>query len=258
MGHRIIGCVETYPTLEGKLTKRLIIAHRGASACARENTLDAFKKAIDSGADMIEFDVRRTKNNVFIAYHDEHIQGEMVKELTYEAAEELAGRHGFSIPTVEEVLENTSGEIKLLVELKEEGYEKDVLEVLLKHFKDDDLIIASFNAHSLKIIRDNYPKLKVGLILAEDVSRDVMQRVFKPLRIKRSMGIEADYLILHWRLLGSGFFEKAKINNKPVFVWTVNDERLLLELLNDERISGIITDKPDLAVLLRERIACAE
>ena len=147
MGHRIIGCVETYPTLEGKLTKRLIIAHRGASACARENTLDAFKKAIDSGADMIEFDVRRTKNNVFIAYHDEHIQGEMVKELTYEAAEELAGRHGFSIPTVEEVLENTSGEIKLLVELKEEGYEKDVLEVLLKHFKDDDLIIASFNGH---------------------------------------------------------------------------------------------------------------
>src|SRR3990167_3474870 len=227
MGHKIIGCVETYPTLEGKLTKRLIIAHRGASACARENTLDAFKKAIDSGADMIEFDVRRTKNNVFIAYHDEHTQGEMVKELTYEAAEELAGRHGFSIPTVEEVLENTSGEIKLLVELKEEGYEKDVLEVLLKHFKDNDIIIASFNAPSLKIIKDNYPNLKVGLILADDVSGDVIQRVSKPLQTKRRMEIEADYLILHWRLLGSGFFEKTGINSKPVLIWTVNDKKQL-------------------------------
>ncbi|HHT9134367.1 MAG TPA: glycerophosphodiester phosphodiesterase [Candidatus Avalokitesvara rifleensis] len=240
------------------MTEKLIIAHRGASACARENTLDAFKKAIDFGADMIEFDVRRTKNNVFIAYHDEHIQGEMVKELTYEAVEELAGRHGFSIPTVEEVLENTSGKIKLLVELKEEGYEKEVLEVLLKRLKDDDLIIASFNAPSLKIIKDNYPNLKVGLILAGDVSRDVMQRVSTPLRTKRRMEMEADYLILHWKLFGAGFFEKAKINNKLVFVWTVNDERLLLELLNDERISGIITDRPDLAVLLRERIACAD
>lgn len=238
------------------MTKKLIIAHRGASACTRENTLDAFKKAINFGADMIEFDVRRTRDNILIAYHDEHIHGEMVKELTYEAAGEVAGRRGFNIPTVEDVLENTRGKIKLLVELKEEGYEKEVVEVLLRNFKDGDLIIASFNAPSLRVIKDNYPNLKVGLILAEDVSGDVMQRVFKPPQAKGR--IEADYLILHWKLLGSGFFEKTEINNKPVFVWTVNDERLLLELLNDGRIDGIITDRPDLAVSLRERISCAD
>lgn len=236
------------------MTKKLIIAHRSASAYARENTLDAFKKAIDSGADMIEFDVRKTKDNVPVAYHDEHIQGETIKELTYKAAGEIARRCGFNIPTVEEVLKNTSGKIKLLMELKEEGCEKQIVELLFMYLKEDDFIIASFHASSLKIIKDNYPNLRVGLILSDDV----MPRVSKPLRTKRCIEMEADYLILHWKLLGSESFKRAKINNKPVFIWTVNDENLLLELLNDERIGGIITDGPDLAVSLRKGIAYAD
>ena len=76
---------------------------------------------------MIEFDVRRTKDNVFIAFHDGFIQGKSIKDLTYEAISQIARNQGFDIPTVEEVLKWSRGKIKFDVELKEEGYEKEIV-----------------------------------------------------------------------------------------------------------------------------------
>ena len=106
---------------ECNTTEKLIIAHRGASSYAKENTIESFKKAMLLGADMIEFDVRRTKDNILIAFHDEMIRGHSVKELTYEAISQLARNQGFDIPTVEEVLKWSRGKIRLDVELKEEA-----------------------------------------------------------------------------------------------------------------------------------------
>ena len=62
----------------------MIVAHRGASSLARENTIESFKKAIEIGVDMIEFDVRRTKDQALIVHHDELMAGKPVKELTYD------------------------------------------------------------------------------------------------------------------------------------------------------------------------------
>jgi glycerophosphoryl diester phosphodiesterase len=71
------------------ILKKIIIAHRGAPFFARENTLESFKQAISLGADMIEFDVRRTKDKVF-CHHDRSIQGRLVKSLTYEEISQIA------------------------------------------------------------------------------------------------------------------------------------------------------------------------
>jgi glycerophosphoryl diester phosphodiesterase len=59
-------------------------------------------------------------------------------------------------------------------------------------------------------------------------------------------------LAAHWKLLRFGFLDRAERNNKPVFVWTVNDEGMIWTLLHDRRIHAIVTDKPDLAVSLRK------
>ena len=64
------------------MRKTMIIAHRGASSLARENTIESFKKAIEIGVDMIEFDVRRTRDQALIVHHDELKEGKPVKELT--------------------------------------------------------------------------------------------------------------------------------------------------------------------------------
>jgi len=61
-------------------------------------------------------------------------------------------------------------------------------------------------------------------------------------------------LVPHQRLLWFGFLDRARKENKPVFVWTVNDEKMIWKLLHDERIAAIITDKPDLAISLRQKM----
>ena len=231
----------------------MIIAHRGASSLARENTIESFKKAIEIGVDMIEFDVRRTKDQALIVHHDELMEGRQVKELTYDEILKMAIGQGFSVPTFEEVLKCTSGKIKLDVEIKEEGYEKEVVELLLKYFKKDQFVMTSFYDSCIRKIKDDYPDIKTGLILGTSKPKNfILTRVSEFFPHKRCKEAKADFLVPHRRLLWFGFLDRAKRENKPVFVWTVNDQRKIWKMLHDERIDAIITDKPDLAISLRQ------
>jgi glycerophosphoryl diester phosphodiesterase len=159
---------------------------------------------------------------------------------------------GFSIPTVEEVLKYTRGKIRLDVELKEEGYEKEMVALLSKYLKEDQYVITSFNDSSLKIIKDNYPKIKVGLLLGK-FRAPLLTRISEFFPMKRYKKARADFLVAHWRLLRVGFLERAQRSHKPVIVWTVNDEKMMGRLFQDRRVYAIITDKPDLAVSLQKK-----
>jgi glycerophosphoryl diester phosphodiesterase len=216
-------------------TEKLIIAHRGAPGYAKENTIESFEKAVALGADMIEFDVRRTKDNVLIVYHDGLIQGKPVNDLTYEEIKQIAANQGFNLPTAEEVLKWSRGRIKLDVELKEEGYEKEIVELLSGFFKEDQFVITSFHEPSLKIIKDSYPGIQVGLLLGKSKAPP-WTRISEFFPMKRCKKARADFLVAHFRLLKSGFLERARRSRKPVLVWTVNDEDMVWELLNDGRV----------------------
>ena len=237
------------------MKKTMIIAHRGASSLARENTIGSFKKAIEIGVDMIEFDVRRTRDQALIVHHDELIEGKPVKELTYDEISKMAIGQGFSIPTFEEVLKFMSGKIKLDVEIKEEGYEKEVVELLLKYFKKDQFVMTSFYDFCIRKIKDDYPDIKTGLILGTSKPKNfILTRISEFFPHKRCRKAKADFLVPHWRLLWFGFLDRAKRENRPVFVWTVNDQRRIWKMLHDERIDAIITDKPYLAIALRQKM----
>jgi glycerophosphoryl diester phosphodiesterase len=239
---------------EIEITEKLIIAHRGVPRYAKENTIESFEKAMALGADMIEFDVRRTKDKVLIAYHNGLIQGYPIKDLTYEGISQMAKKHGFDIPTVEEVLKWAKGRIKLDVELKEEGYEKETVELLSGYFDEDQFMITSFNDASLRVIKERYPDIKTGLILGRGIPpHHLLTRLRELFPMKRCKKAKADLLVAHLKLLRVGFLDRARRNHHPVFVWTVNDEETIWKLLYDGRVYGIITDKPDLAVSLREK-----
>jgi glycerophosphoryl diester phosphodiesterase len=224
---------------------KIIIAHRGASAHEKENTLRSFERAIEMGADMIEFDVRITTDHVLIAHHNEAIQGKVIGTLSYEAVERLAGRKGFHVPTLEEVLNLTHGKIRLNAELKEKGYEKDVVLTMRAYLDDADFILTSFNEASLDTIKSLFPKLKTGLILGRNIHRGINR-------------VETDFWVPNWRLLDDALFRMAEKNAKPLVAWTVNDRRKLKRYLSDPRIYGVITDKPDLAVSVRRELVSAE
>jgi len=231
----------------------MIIAHRGAPGYAKENTMGSFKKAIELGADMIEFDVRRTKDHVLVIHHEELVQGKRIQDLTYEEISELTRAHGFSMATLEEVLQYASGKIKLDVEVKEEGYEKRIVEHLSRYFKKDQFVITSFYDSCVKRIKEDDPDIQVGLILGISKAKNpILTKISEFFPMGRCNRARADFLAPHWRLLMLGFLGRAKRENKPVFVWTVNDRKMIQKMLRDPRIDAIITDKPDLALSLRQ------
>lgn len=236
------------------MRKTIIIAHRGASAYAKENTLESFKKAIDLGADMVEFDVRSTKDSVLIVHHDEFMEGKPIHELTYEEIVTMTRDRGFSIASLEEVLQYTSGKIRLDVELKEEGYEKEAVALLSRYLKQDQFVVTSFYDSCIKRIKENDPNIQGGLILGISKPKNpIRTRLLEFFPLGRCKKAKADFLVPHWRLLRFGFLARVKRENKPVFVWTVNDQEMIWKLLREERIDGIITDTPDLALSLRQK-----
>jgi glycerophosphoryl diester phosphodiesterase len=234
------------------MDKTMIVAHRGASSLVKENTIPAFEKAIEVGADMIELDVRKTKDGIMMVHHNPDINGRPIRQLTYEEANRLVSPQGFEIPTMEEALKRTRGKIKLDIELKEMGYEKELLDLVLRYFKKEDFLMTSFNDYSLAAIKQLNPATKTGLLLG-GVPQPLL--LFYPSELfpeRRHRKIGADFLIAHYQLLNRSFLNRAVQNKIGVYVWTVDNPSLLKKLLSDNRISGVITNKPDLAVSLKE------
>jgi glycerophosphoryl diester phosphodiesterase len=230
--------------------KKVLIAHRGARTYFHENTLEAFEKAIRLNADMIEFDVRRTQNNLFVVYHDESIAEKPIKDLVYD---DICQFTQLKVPTLDEVIKLTRGRIKLDIEIKEEGYEQEVVKFILEFLKEDEFVITSFNDNSLKIIKEVFPKIRTGLILGKPNPKNPFRtRMSELFPFKRCRKINVDFIAPHWRLLKLGFLRRAGKHKLPVFVWTVNETKLITKFLRDTRIAGLVTDKIETAVQLKE------
>ena len=223
----------------------MIIAHRGFADNCRENTLESYRRAIEVGADAIELDVRKTKDDVFILFHDELIREKQINQLTYEEINYLAGDLSFQVPTLVEVLKLVQGKIKLDVELKEKDYETDVITLILEYLTIEQFIVTSFQFESLSTIKFNYPQVKTGIILNSKTASNFDYNANL---------MTVDFLVLHTSLLDTNWLEIAQINNKFIWVWTVNKEKIIKKFLKDKTIAGIITDKSDLAVHLKKQI----
>ena len=221
--------------------KKLIIAHRGASSMARENTLEAFQKAIDLSADMIEFDVRRTKDCRYVIRHDTHISGKPLGEMTSREVREIARCMGFHVPELEEVLALTRGRIGLDIELKEAGYEREIVRLVSGILAEEDFVMSSFHAGALARVKQCRAGVRTGLIFkdAAALTTDLLEG-------------DTDWLLPARSLAAGELLERMGRAGKKIVVWTVNDTQQMKRLLDDDRIEGIITDRTDAAVAVRE------
>ena len=163
--------------MKGK--KTLVWAHRGASKYAPENTLPAFQKAIEMGADGIELDVQMTKDNQCIVIHDETVKrvsnGTVwVKDSTLEELRQFDYSKGFTeygkvrIPTLEEVLQLVvpSG-LTINIELKTgkicyKNIVDEVLRLVYQYGYQEKVILSSFNHYTLQEVRKKERKTPIG------------------------------------------------------------------------------------------------
>src|SRR5450432_3052200 len=176
----------------------LVVAHRGASAEAAENSLEAFEKAIQVGSDLIEFDVLRTRDDQLIAFHDATVGGHLVGQLT---SEEIHHRSGIKPPLLNDVLDLTKGRVGLDVELKEDGYTDRVLDAVGSRFDPDQLVITSFIDSVVAETKRLAPAIRAGLLIGRARPRYLLRtRISELFPARRAHACGADFIAMHFRL----------------------------------------------------------
>jgi glycerophosphoryl diester phosphodiesterase len=236
----------------------LVIAHRGASRMAPENSLAAFDAAIASGADAVELDVRRTGDGVLVVHHAAQRRRIPVSAMTYA---ELAHRSRHRPARLEEVLQLCAGRIAMDVEIKQAGCEPEVLELLAQRFPLSELLITSFQESVVTTVKRLAPQALAGLIVGP-AWLHARSRHFGALPFELASRCGADLLVLHRLLLphrrrrprSQGVLDLPGQDHPPILVWTVNSPVRLVDYLSDAWVAGIITDLPDVAVRTRRRL----
>ncbi len=235
----------------------LITAHRGAKAVAPENTLAAFKAAIDAGADYVELDVQHTRDRQVVVMHDADFMrmgGDPRRVADLTAAEiatidigrkfgpRFAGEHA---PTLEEVIDLARGRIRINIELKynvpDPGLAPAVVELLRREDFIDQVVITSLDYAALKQVKSLEPRIRTGHIVTAAVG-DVLRT-------------EADFLSLNSAKAPARLVRRARAAGKDVAAWTVNDPEVMLRMI-ERGVDNIITDDPALLVrVMKERRA---
>lgn len=233
-----------------------IVAHRGASSLAAENTLGAFESAIGLGVDMVEFDVRRTLDGELITFHDAHYQTTPISEWTYSELVAIHDDPQHVPPRLREVLQVVAGRVGLDVELKEGGYEAEVLQLLDRYVPSGEYVITSFLDDVVAKCKKLRPEVRVGLLLGHDQPASVgSTRLSELFPFTRVANCNADFIAPHLKLVSLGLLPRAVRRHVPSFVWTVNTPELITRFLDRPGIEAIITDVPDVAIALRDRTA---
>lgn len=228
-------------------------AHRGASRYYPENTILSLKEGIKGGANGLEIDVHKTKDNELVVIHDEDIERTfkgkgLVKDMTLEELKAFKCRNKnfeynieCKIPTLKEVLELVkSTDILLNIELKTDemhykGIEEDVIELVNKYELKKQVILSSFNHESIKLCREIDRGFKTGLLYYKSIENII--------EYSKKLGATAIHLDL--KLVTKELIKEANENNIKVNVYTVNNPIYMRSLI-EAGINGIFTDYPDL------------
>jgi len=241
-----------------------IIGHRGCDEGKFDNTIAAFLKAVELGAEMVEFDIRKTKDGVLMVHHDAEIFNYRIKAYDFDFLKRHAANQGLEIATLEEVLKALEGKIKLVAEIKERGFEERAINLLLQYFSPKEFVAMSFLDEVVLRIRKEFPTVTTGLLLGVgnhgelgDFSKIglIRHRLTEIFPWKRVAACKAQFIAPNWQLLAFGMLGKAHKIGLPVFTWTVDDERRLVYLMKKKMLSGVITDKPGFALKVRKTVS---
>lgn len=236
-----------------------IFAHRGYSGKYPENTMIAFKKALECGVDGIELDVQLTKDGEVVIIHDETIDRTttgkgFVVDYTYEELEKFDASFKFKdlgfnkIPTLREYFQLVKDyDIVTNVELKTGineylGIEEKVWELIEEYNLEEKVIISSFNHFSVMRMKDIAPQLKYGF-LSEDWIIDAG-------KYTHSHGVQCYHP--RFNNLVPDVIKELKKYNLEINTWTVNLEEDMRYLYSNN-IDVIITNYPELAQEIKNR-----
>lgn len=211
------------------MSRARVIGHRGAAGFP-ENTIAGFEEALRQGVDGIEMDVRQTADGRLVVVHDSVVGERSVQSTPY--ADLIALEQGKQIPLFEEALEKFGKRTLLDIELKVDGYEEPVVELLKLHTEPEKTMISGFSAKLLQTVHELLPAVQLGYIYNR--TQDEGARHHAPV----------DVVIPQFRLASRELIEEVHDEGLEVWAWTVNDDVEIARLLR-LGVDGLITDYPE-------------
>ena len=233
--------------------KPIVQAHRGASGYAHMNTIPAFDLAVEIKADAIELDIRKTKDGKIIVVHDPDYQGKKICDYDYEELLEATKQEDFVMPLLIDVLNKYKGVILLDIEIKEDGYTNEIMDMILSVLDYSEFNIRSFNENVVRTVKENYPKTYAILLIGvEHPKHGLFSRLaelFPKAKVERTL---CDAVSPNYQLIRLGYVRRMHRMNKAVLAWTVNNEPLMRRMFFKAHVDGIVSNYPDVAMKIRD------
>ena len=221
-----------------------VIAHRGVSSLAPENTLPAFQLGIDLGVDFIELDVQKSSDDSLMVIHDATVDGTtsysgLVSSFTYAELKTMDAGSWFSseflgteIPTLYEVLALLRGKAKICVELKASAIETQAITLIENMGLENDVVVESFDYSQLVLVRQQNPNIAI-CYLSSILTQTVIDQA----------------IALNVEIIGAGnnpniwLIKTAQQNGIEVWNYTINTGKTILQRMS-KGLDGIFTDNP--------------
>ena len=224
-----------------------IIAHRGYTKYAVENSIQALEAAAKVGASYVELDILLTKDNKFVVMHDFNLKrlagiNKKVQDMNFDEVVGLPikqGKFTSTIPSFEEFVKRAKQlNINLLVELKPHGGEPDnYVDIFIEDMKkmgvDTKYKVMSLDLNLMQELEEKAPQIDTGYVI--------------PMQFGIFDQTNVDFFAIENFSYNDVLNLQAKSQDKEILVWTINDAKLISKYLH-KSISGIITDKPNIVL----------
>jgi glycerophosphoryl diester phosphodiesterase len=224
----------------------------------RTGTIEAFAKATQSGAEYVEFDIRRTADGELAAYHDAHTrQGDPLAAISYSRLCEVAG---YPVPRVADVMATIAGKATGHLDLKDTGGEEKVVEMALDILGPGNFVVTTLEDRSVAAVKERFPAVPAALSLGRDLdevprARRAATRLSELFPLRRLRACRADWVAVHRRLAAAGVLAQCHRAGIKAMVWTVDEDAEIRRWLTDRRVTVLITNRPADAVALRASLA---
>jgi glycerophosphoryl diester phosphodiesterase len=222
-------------------SKMIIMGHRGAAAMEPENTLLSIQRAMDIGVHAVEIDVHLSKDKELVVIHDATVDRTTngtgpVSSYTVQEIKRLDAGKGEAIPLLQEVIDFIDRRVMLIIELKEEGTERSVVDLIIQNNLFDKACVISFWHRLVKTVKEMDSRIKTGVLL-----------VGSPVDVCIATRASADALMMKYSFVDREFVEIAHKKGLKVFIWNIDDRNLLKPYV-DMGVDAIGTNNPGVLV----------
>ena len=220
----------------------------------RTGTIEAYAMALETGAEYVEFDIRRTADGELAAYHDPRTrQGEVLAAISYPRLCELAG---YRVPRVADVMTLIAGKATGHLDLKDTGGEEKVIEMALDILGSGNFVVTTLEDPSVAAIKTRFPAVPVALSRGRDLNevpraRRAATRLSELFPMRRLRACRADWVAVHRRLAAAGVLARCHRAGIKTMIWTVDEDAEIRRWLADPRVTVLITNRPGDAVAMR-------